>query len=49
MPRCQNCGEHVSVRFQRVFGTEDGCVYACPDCSPNAGIEAVSRERSESG
>jgi len=48
MPRCQNCGDHVSERFQRVFGAEDGRVYACPDCSPNAGIEEVSRERFES-
>jgi predicted RNA-binding Zn-ribbon protein involved in translation (DUF1610 family) len=47
MPHCQNCGEHVSDRFQRVFGIKDGQVYACPKCSPNAGIGEVNLRRFE--
>jgi predicted RNA-binding Zn-ribbon protein involved in translation (DUF1610 family) len=47
MPRCKNCGEHVSDRFERVFGDDEGNVYACPDCSANAGIGEVTRDRSE--
>ncbi|THE64625.1 hypothetical protein D8Y22_11975 [Salinadaptatus halalkaliphilus] len=47
MPECNNCGEHVSDRFIRVFGDEAGVVYACPACSANAGIGEATRERSD--
>ena len=45
MPRCETCGHHVSEQFQRVFGDASGAVYACPNCSANAGIGEVTRER----
>ncbi|MFD1586776.1 hypothetical protein ACFR9U_07265 [Halorientalis brevis] len=48
MPRCNNCGEHVSEQFSRVFGDSAGDVYACPACSANAGIGEVTRERKAS-
>ena len=34
MPTCQNCGSFVTPRFVRVFGTNGGEVFACPDCAP---------------
>ena len=45
MPRCDHCDAHVSDRFARVFADEGGQVHACPNCSANAGIAEVSRER----
>jgi hypothetical protein len=45
MPRCDHCDAHVSDRFARVFADEHGQVRACPNCSANAGIAEVSRER----
>jgi hypothetical protein len=33
MPECQSCGGFVTKDFARVFGTNDGEVYACPDCA----------------
>jgi len=45
MPHCETCGQHVSQRFQRVFGDPNGDVYACPNCSANAGIGEVTRDR----
>ncbi|PSQ14046.1 hypothetical protein BRC99_03360 [Halobacteriales archaeon QS_7_69_60] len=45
MPRCDHCDAHVSDRFARVFADEGGQVYACPNCSANAGIAEVSRDR----
>lgn len=30
---CRHCGAHVSARFARVFGNNDGQIYACLDCS----------------
>jgi hypothetical protein len=45
MPECQNCGEHVSQQFVRVFALDDGRVHACPSCSANAGIAEVTRHR----
>ncbi len=45
MPRCDHCGSHVSDRFARVFTDEYGDLNACPNCSANAGIAEVSRER----
>jgi hypothetical protein len=45
MPACDHCGNHVSDRFARVFADERGDVNACPNCSANAGIAEVARER----
>jgi len=49
MPRCDHCGSHVSDRFARVFADEHGDLNACPECSANAGIAEVSRERTRTG
>jgi len=46
MPTCDNCDGHVSDGFVRVFGDDWGNLYACPNCAANAGIGAVTRERS---
>jgi NAD-dependent SIR2 family protein deacetylase len=32
MPECQSCGEHVSDRYARVCGDNEGRVTACPNC-----------------
>lgn len=32
MVTCENCGAFVSTAYVRVFGTNDGLVYGCPDC-----------------
>jgi hypothetical protein len=45
MPKCDHCGTHVSDQFVRVFGDEFGQVHACPNCSANAGIAEVARQR----
>ena len=45
MPECNHCGAHVSDQFARVFADEYGHIRACPNCSANAGIAEVSRER----
>jgi hypothetical protein len=45
MPRCDNCGSHISDRFARVFSDEHGRLLACPSCSANAGIAEAARER----
>ncbi|MFB6146228.1 MAG: hypothetical protein ABEJ08_00895 [Halobacteriaceae archaeon] len=45
MPTCDHCEAHVSERFARVFGDENGAVKACPNCSANAGIAEVSLTR----
>ncbi len=45
MPTCDHCGAHVSERFARVFADEHGDLLACPNCSANAGIAEVSRDR----
>ena len=45
MPTCDHCDGHVSDRFVRVFGDESDRVRACPNCSANAGIADVMRER----
>lgn len=29
---CHNCGSHVTADFARVYGDNDGNVYACPRC-----------------
>lgn len=49
MPRCDHCGSHVSDRFARVFADENGDLNACPECSANAGIAEVARERARTG
>ncbi|MFB6122097.1 MAG: hypothetical protein ABEJ78_01380 [Haloferacaceae archaeon] len=45
MARCNHCEAHVSERFVRVFADADGRLHACPNCSANAGIAEVSRQR----
>ncbi|WP_327050623.1 DUF7563 family protein [Halomicrococcus gelatinilyticus] len=47
MPECNHCGAHVSEQFARVFADENGRVRACPDCSANAGIAEVARQRAQ--
>lgn len=32
MAECANCGGHVTERFRRVFGDNDGAVHGCPSC-----------------
>lgn len=34
MPYCENCGEHVSEKWVRVYG-EGGKVKGCPNCKQN--------------
>ncbi|WP_425557115.1 DUF7563 family protein [Haloarcula japonica] len=46
MPVCENCDGHVSERFIRVFSDDTGRVFACPNCSANAGIGEITRKRS---
>lgn len=38
---------HVSDRFARVFADEFGKLHACPNCSSNAGIAEVARQRAQ--
>lgn len=45
MAKCDHCSAHVSGRFARVFADESGAIFACPNCSANAGIAEVSRDR----
>jgi hypothetical protein len=33
MATCERCGAFVSTDFARVFGTNDGTVYGCLDCT----------------
>ena len=47
MSQCDHCGAHVSERFARVFADERGDILACPNCSANAGIAEVCRERAD--
>lgn len=37
-PRCRNCDGHVTSRFARVSGDNDGRVHYCPDCSDAGSI-----------
>lgn len=46
MPQCENCDKHISERFRRVFSDKNGNVYACPNCSANAGIGDTTLRRS---
>ena len=45
MSECTTCGNHVSEQFARVFADSEDRILACPNCSPNAGISEVARER----
>lgn len=45
MPECENCGNHVSDDFHRVFSDDQGEVRACPNCAPQAGIAEESMDR----
>lgn len=45
MAKCNHCSAHVSERFARVFANDGGALLACPNCSANAGIAEVSRDR----
>ena len=45
MARCSYCDAHVSMRFKTVFGDASGDVLACPNCSANAGIAEVAKQR----
>jgi hypothetical protein len=36
--QCQSCGNHVSRDFARVFGNNDGEVWACRDCTTATAI-----------
>ncbi|WP_424020188.1 DUF7563 family protein [Haloferax sp. Atlit-48N] len=49
MSVCDNCAQHISERFKRVFSDETGRVRACPGCATKAGIAQSSRERSSGG
>lgn len=48
MSKCQYCESFVSKEFIRVFGDHQGQVFACPNCTANAGIQQVSSERKAS-
>ncbi|WP_425493562.1 DUF7563 family protein [Halorubrum yunnanense] len=45
MPTCEHCDAHVSDRFARVFSDARGRTHACPNCSANAGIGEVTKQR----
>lgn len=32
MPLCDECGNHVTADFQRVFADNDGTLHGCPAC-----------------
>lgn len=36
---CQNCGNHVSAAFARVFGNDENEVYACRNCNTMRNIK----------
>lgn len=45
MPKCQECGSHISKDFKKVFADEQGRIRACPNCSAQAGIAESSQNR----
>lgn len=45
MPRCTNCGEHVTPQFARVFGDNEDVVRQCMDCVPNADLDRHADRR----
>jgi hypothetical protein len=38
MQQCQNCGDHVTTRFARVFGDNEDEVWACLSCTTGTDI-----------
>ncbi|UWG48776.1 Zinc finger protein [Halanaeroarchaeum sp. HSR-CO] len=38
MKTCNSCGGFVTPDFVRVFGSEEGEIYGCPDCVPNTAL-----------
>jgi len=32
MPKCNNCGSHVTTDYNRVFGDRNDSVEVCPNC-----------------
>ncbi|RKD85231.1 DUF7563 family protein [Halopiger aswanensis] len=38
MPKCQNCGAHVTARYRRVFGDNNGEVHGCRECMSTTDI-----------
>ena len=47
MPECQNCGSHVTARFEKVFGDNDGDVWGCRECMETT--EIVNGEATRAG
>jgi hypothetical protein len=46
MPTCDRCGAFVSADFARIFGTNDGTVDGCLDCTEG---RVVGGETTSSG
>jgi hypothetical protein len=44
MPRCQNCGQHVTPQFARVFGDNRNVVDGCPGCVPGRELDQSARQ-----
>lgn len=45
MPRCQNCGNHVTPDYARVFSPDDvDGVRACPDCPDKIRVNGEIRD-----
>ncbi|WP_425498429.1 DUF7563 family protein [Natrinema soli] len=36
MAHCDNCGNHVTDRYKRVFSANDGTLHACSNCRDTA-------------
>ena len=32
MPKCDNCGAHVTEQYRRVFAANDGTLHGCREC-----------------
>jgi hypothetical protein len=47
MPRCKNCGAHVTTQFARVFGDNEDTVHHCIGCVPNGDLEENNVESTE--
>lgn len=44
MRRCDNCDGRVTEQFVRVFGTDDGDLLACHNCSAQSAVaQTISR------
>lgn len=46
MPKCQNCGGHVTTDFIRVFGV-DGEAHSCPECSTYSNLKEGAGARGD--